>query len=77
MSRKRQTKRRIHAPPPATVGAFSIPAFCAAHGGLSPAFFYKLMSDGRGPKTMRVGGRTLISIEAAAAWRAQREAEAS
>jgi predicted DNA-binding transcriptional regulator AlpA len=73
---KRQSKHRIHAPPPSGAGALSIPQFCAAHGGMSEAMFHKLMRDNRGPKVMKVGGRTLISVEAAATWRREREREA-
>ena len=51
------------------VGAFSISDFCKAHGGISEAFFHKLIGAGHGPKLMKVGARTLISVEAAAAWR--------
>ena len=64
--------------PPASLGAdiraYSIPEFCRVHGGISEAFFHKLVSEGRGPKLMKVGTRTLISVEASAAWRAQQEA---
>jgi hypothetical protein len=56
------------------VGAYSVPDFCRLHGGISEAFFHKLVSEGRGPKLMKVGARTLISIEAAAAWRRACEA---
>jgi hypothetical protein len=37
--------------------------------------FYKLKADGRGPRTMSVGSRTLVSIEAAADWRRACEGE--
>ena len=57
------------------IGAFSIAQFCEAHGGISAAFFHKLVSEGRGPKLMKVGARTLISVEAAAAWRRACEVE--
>ena len=64
--------------PPAPLGAeiraYSIPEFCRTHGGISEAFFHKLVSEGRGPKLMKVGTRTLVSVEADAAWRAQQEA---
>ena len=49
-------------------GAFSIRAFCARHS-ISQSFFHKLRSLGLGPAIMKVGTRTLISSEAAAAWR--------
>jgi hypothetical protein len=54
--------------------AFSITEFCDRHG-LSPAYFFKLARENRGPLTMRVGRRTLISKEAAAAWRRAMENE--
>lgn len=52
--------------------ALSISHFCQAHS-ISEAFYYKLKKQGLGPREMRVGARTLISLEAAAAWRAERE----
>jgi predicted DNA-binding transcriptional regulator AlpA len=51
----------------------SINEFCIVHG-ISKAFFYKLQTQGNGPRTMKVGKRTLITIEAAAAWRRAMEA---
>lgn len=53
--------------------AFSIDEFCSAHG-ISRAMFYKILKEGTGPRTMRVGSRTLISDEASADWRRQMEA---
>ena len=61
---------------PATVAqalaCYSIRQFCAAHG-ISEDMFFKIQRQGFAPKTMRVGARTLISIEAAAEWRHERE----
>ena len=54
--------------------AYSIPQFCAAHA-ISRALFYLLLRDGRAPAVMKVGRRTLISAEAAAAWRKRMESE--
>ena len=51
----------------------SLRRFCATHGPISIDSYYKMARQGWGPATMRVGGRTLISIEAAAAWRRERE----
>jgi hypothetical protein len=48
--------------------AFSIPEFCLRKS-ISSALFFKLAREGRGPRVMRVGRRTLITKEAAAAWR--------
>jgi hypothetical protein len=67
------SKSATVAPPnPVPLGAYSIAAFCVAHD-LSEDFFYKLMREGRGPQVMRVGARTLVSIEAAAEWRREME----
>ena len=52
--------------------ALSIPEFCKAHS-ISEGFFYKLKKQGEGPREMKVGTRTLISLEAAAEWRRARE----
>jgi hypothetical protein len=52
----------------------SIPMFAAEHG-ISRSLLYKLLAEGRGPKISKIRGRTLISVEAAAHWRAQIEAE--
>ena len=68
---RRWYTRRAHAPP--DPDAYSIEQFCLAHG-ISESFFYKLQTLGLGPRVMKIGGRTLISREAAAAWRAEREA---
>jgi hypothetical protein len=51
---------------------FTVAEFCRAHR-ISVAFFYKLRSQGLTPAEMRVGNRVLISTEAAARWRRQRE----
>jgi hypothetical protein len=48
--------------------ALTVDEFCSAHG-ISRAFFYKLRDQGRGPRIMKVGARTLISCEASAEWR--------
>ncbi len=52
--------------------AFSIPDFCASHG-ITRGFLYQLWQRGLGPTRMKVGKRTLISVEAAAEWRRQME----
>ena len=61
-------------PPPRL--ALSIPEFCEAHG-ISEGFFYKLKKQGEGPREMKVGARTLITLESAAEWRRAREASRS
>lgn len=52
--------------------ALSVSDFCRAHG-ISRNTFYRLLAAGTGPKVMAVGRRKLVSIEAAAAWRVERE----
>ena len=59
-------------PQPTPRLALSIPEFCAAHG-ISEGFFYKLKKQGKGPREMKVGARTLITFESAAEWRLTRE----
>jgi len=65
--------KRRRGPLPVPTHVFSIPSFCTAHG-FSEGFFHKLVSQGRGPRLMKVGGRTFITFEAAARWRAEQEA---
>jgi predicted DNA-binding transcriptional regulator AlpA len=62
--------------PAADVLALSIPEFCRRHG-ISRAHFYNLSKTGDAPAVMRVGRRTLISVEAAAEWRRRMEVMAA
>jgi hypothetical protein len=55
--------------------ALTIAEFCESHG-ISQAFFYLLQKQGKGPRTMRVGRRRLISMEEAQRWREKRTAAA-
>lgn len=48
--------------------ALSINEFCESHD-ISRTQFYSIMKNGIGPEIMKVGKRTLISIEAAEQWR--------
>jgi hypothetical protein len=50
--------------------SYSISEFCARNC-ISRSLLYELWAAGDGPDRMRVGRRTLISAEAASAWRAQ------
>lgn len=52
--------------------ALGVEEFCRRHG-ISRAYLYILWRRGEGPKYMRVGGRRLISREAAADWRRRME----
>src|SRR5262245_21363299 len=74
---RRGKKHQSRAPPKRhtdVIGAYSIPDFCRAHGGISEAYFHNLVKEGLGPDLMKIGSRTLVSVEAAARWRAEREA---
>ena len=53
-------------------GAFSIAEFCAAHH-ISRSYYFMIRRRGEGPREMKVGRRRLISVEAAADWRRERE----
>ena len=61
------------APPPTL--AMSIPQFCTSHN-ISEGMYYKMKKQDRSliPREMKVGTRTLITFEAAAQWRAERQA---
>ena len=52
--------------------ALTILEFCAAFR-ISDDFYYKLKRQGQGPREMKVGKRTLISLAAADEWRIERE----
>ena len=53
--------------------AFTVAEFCKAHS-FCRATLYHLWADGIGPDRLKVGRRIFISVEAAARWRADREA---
>jgi hypothetical protein len=52
--------------------AYSVDEFCRRHS-ICRANFYNLVRAGQGPLIKKAGKRTLISKEAAAAWRNQGE----
>jgi len=54
--------------------ALSIPEFSEA-AGFSPSMYYKMKRQGQTPREMKVGTRTLISMEAAPEWFAERQAD--
>jgi hypothetical protein len=66
-----QSNPKKKEPPPPRL-ALSILEFCAAFG-ISDDFYYKLKRQGQGPREMKVGKRTLISLAAADEWRIERE----
>jgi hypothetical protein len=73
MARPETTGRRIGS---TEADAFSIAEFCQRHG-ISIAMYYKMRAqDPKSvPREIHVGTRRLISKEAAADWRAERERE--
>ena len=72
MARPEVTGRKMDAAD--VVDAYSVVEFCRRHG-FSPQLFYK--NRKAMPKTFRVGARVLVSREAAAAWRREREMESA
>ena len=75
MTRREVASRKPGAdePTPRLRLALSIAEFCWAHG-FSEGMFYKMKKQGLTPREMKIGTRTLITFEAAAKWRAEREA---
>jgi hypothetical protein len=69
--RKRARARRA-LPPVYELGAYGVYGFCLAHG-LSRRKLYYMLEAGEGPRIMKCGTRTLISVEAAQRWRRARE----
>jgi hypothetical protein len=56
--------------------AFTVAEFCEAHR-ISRSWLYAEWKAGRGPRFMRAGTKKIITMEAAADWRCEREAEAA
>lgn len=61
--------------PESSRAAFTVNEFCRAHR-ISRSALYALWRAGIGPRYISVGIKKLISFEAAAAWRREREAAA-
>ena len=74
MSLEHSPARECAAP---AYAAYTIPEFCVAHR-IGRSALYKLWSEGNGPRRIQVGtgrsSKVLISLEAAADWRREREA---
>jgi hypothetical protein len=68
---KRAPARRL-LPPVYELAAYSVFGFCLAHGLSRRKLYYMLEAD-EGPRIMKCGTRTLISVEAAQRWRRARE----
>ena len=53
---------------------YSIAEFCHRHS-ISRTHYFLIRADGLGPREIRIGGKVLISREAAETWRREREHE--
>lgn len=58
-----------------TKAAHTVTTFCQAFK-ISRSFFYKLQREGKAPRLMKVGRRTLISAEATQEWQDKMETPA-
>ena len=56
--------------------AFSISEFCKRNN-ISRATYYNLQKKGIGPRVIKIGTRTIISVEAGAEWRRMMEEAAA
>jgi hypothetical protein len=52
----------------------TIASFCQSNA-ISPSLYYKLRREGRGPVEIEIADRIVITEQAEAAWRAERQAE--
>lgn len=74
MARREITGRKLGADnAPAPRLAMTIEEFCDFFR-ITEGFFYKLKKQGLGPREMKIGARTLISVEAAVEWGREHEA---
>lgn len=55
---------------------YSIAEFCALYG-ISRPFFYTLAKRGQAPEVMKLGTRTIISVDAATRWQEKMERQFS
>jgi hypothetical protein len=53
---------------------YTIREFCDRYR-IAASFFFKIQRQGKGPRTMRIGSKVLITAQAASDWVAAREAE--
>jgi predicted DNA-binding transcriptional regulator AlpA len=56
------------------LGAISVEQFCKKYG-ISDGTFYNLRKKGKGPKTIKIGARRVITNSAALEWEQQMMAE--
>ena len=70
---KRAKQRRLRSRQPNDV--HDVASFCHSNG-ISISTYYALKRKGKGPREMQVNKRVLITPEAEAEWRREREVEA-
>jgi hypothetical protein len=73
-SQKKRAAPKRKLPVPAL--GLSVDQFCAANN-IGRDLFYELVRQKRGPDCMRLGRRRIITIDAAARWQREREAESA
>ena len=56
--------------------AYTIPQFCNAHQ-ISVGLYFKLKAQGRAPRLMKLGRRSLITAQEIARWQAERQSESN
>lgn len=54
------------------IEVMNVTEFCSRHS-ISRSLFYKSLREGWGPKIMKAGRRTLVTVEAAREWRSRQE----
>jgi hypothetical protein len=72
-SKRKKRRRRQARAPPDNPDAYSIGEFCWRHS-ISRPTYNRLRASGRGPREIKLDQRVLITKEAAADWRHEREA---
>jgi hypothetical protein len=74
MLRKKRPAFRAHSKRRKPGDAHTIPSFCESNA-ISESEYYKLKRDGKQPREIEVNKRIIITPEAEADWRREREAE--
>jgi len=74
--KKKRVKKRPVEKQPVEKQTYTIPEFCDAYN-VSRSKFYEILKAGSGPRIMKVGRRTLISVESAEKWRTRIEASSN
>jgi predicted DNA-binding transcriptional regulator AlpA len=73
--RPKRKPARLKQEPSAPQLGMTVTQFCSAYG-IGRDLYYDLLKQKRGPPTMKLGRRVVISVAAAERWACEREAEA-